>query len=80
MYTPLPRDHPLYKLVMEKSEIQKALLTPKFLDAVRDLEDRKNTIVDFSEDPEIGPIFFQISRAIQKFLSQEQFSLIPGRS
>lgn len=70
MYTPLPRDHPLYKLVMERSEIQKALLTPKFLDAMRDLEDKKATIVDFSDDPEIGPILFQLSKAIQKFSSQ----------
>ena len=55
---------------MERIEIQKALLSTKFLDAMRDLEDRKATIVDFSDDPEIGPIFFQISKAIQKFSSQ----------
>lgn len=70
MYVPLPKDHPLYRLVMERIEIQKALLSTKFLDAMRDLEDRKATIVDFSDDPEIGPIFFQISKAIQKFSSQ----------
>jgi hypothetical protein len=70
MFTPLPRDHPLYKLVMERIEVQKALLTPKFLDAMRDLEDKKATIVDFSDDPDIGPILFQLSKAIQKFSSQ----------
>ena len=70
MYTPLPRDHALYKLVMERSDIQKALMTPKFLDAMRDLEDKKATIVDFSDDSEIGPILFQLSKAIQKFSSQ----------
>ena len=70
MYTPLARDHPLYKLVMERSEIQKALLTPKFLDAMRDLEDKKAAVADFSDDPEIGPILFQLSKAIQKYSSQ----------
>eukprot|EP00116_Pleurobrachia_bachei_P010418 sb/3470680/ len=69
MYTPLPRDHGLYKLVMERSEIQKALLTPKFLDAMRDLEDKISSVGDFGDDPDIGPILFQISKAIQKYSS-----------
>lgn len=69
-YMPLERDHPLYKMVMERSEIQKALLTPKFLDAMKDLGEKRATIVDFSDDPDVGPILFQISKAIQKFSSQ----------
>ena len=69
MYLPLPRDHPLYKMVMERSEIQKALLTPKFLDVMRDLDERRAGVVDFSDDPEISPILYQLSKAIQKYSS-----------
>jgi len=42
----------------------------EILSIIFSLGEKRATIVDFSDDPDVGPILFQISKAIQKFSSQ----------